>query len=77
MAESIITIPEPPSYEDPSHPWVFVFPTSVANRTILPREEEGHEMLPGYSCDINKLNFIHIKCEFSQPGIRSRDRSWR
>ncbi|KAI8067670.1 uncharacterized protein B0P05DRAFT_552489 [Gilbertella persicaria] len=84
IAESTITIPEeeeealpPPHYEDPSHPWVFNFPKSYANRVILPREEEGREVLPQYSCEIDKTLYIHVKCEFSQPNVKSKNRSWK
>lgn len=67
----------PPDYDDPSHPWIFKFPKSLSNRIIIPREEEGNEKLPDYDCSIDKMSYMHVKCEFSKPNVRSRNRSWK
>ncbi|KAI8646336.1 hypothetical protein BD408DRAFT_410578 [Parasitella parasitica] len=70
-------IDPPPCYDDPSHSWTFQFPKPLASRVIIPREEEGNEKLPEYECTINKTSYTRVKCEYSKPGIRSKDRSWR
>ncbi|KAL9537150.1 hypothetical protein MBANPS3_012033 [Mucor bainieri] len=67
----------PPDYDDPIHPWIFKFPKSLSNRTIIPREDEGNEKLPDYECSIDKMSYMHVKCEFSQPNVRSKNRSWK
>ncbi|OAD05356.1 hypothetical protein MUCCIDRAFT_162048 [Mucor lusitanicus CBS 277.49] len=67
----------PPDYDDPSHPWIFKFPKSLSNRIIIPREEEGNEKLPDYDCSIDKMSYMHVKCEFSKPNVRSKNRSWK
>lgn len=67
----------PPDYDDPSHPWTFKFPKSLSNRIIIPREEEGNEKLPDYECSIDKMSYMHVKCEFSKPNVRSKNRSWK
>lgn len=86
MEESsiIINIPHqeeqenvPPSYEDPSHPWMFQFPPSLKHRIVIPREEEGKEVLPDYECTVDRMMSMQVKCEFSSPGTKSKNRSWR
>ncbi|CAO3623179.1 unnamed protein product [Mucor fragilis] len=67
----------PPDYDDPSHPWIFKFPKSLSNRIVIPREEEGNEKLPDYKCSIDKMSYMHVKCEFSKPDVRSKNRSWK
>lgn len=67
----------PPCYDDESHPWTFRFPKSLSNRIILPREEEGKEVLPDYECTVQKNSYLKVKCEFSAPGIKSIIRSWK
>ncbi|EPB91087.1 hypothetical protein HMPREF1544_02156 [Mucor circinelloides 1006PhL] len=67
----------PPDYDDSSHPWTFRFPKSLSNRIIIPREEEGNEKLPDYECSIDKMSYMHVKCEFSKPNVRSKNRSWK
>ncbi|KAG8872452.1 hypothetical protein FRB97_007625 [Tulasnella sp. 331] len=42
-----------------------------------PREDEGKEKLPPYSCRIHFEASVHRKMEFSGPGILSRDRAWK
>ncbi|GAN06078.1 hypothetical protein MAM1_0111d05555 [Mucor ambiguus] len=67
----------PPDYDDPSHPWIFKFPKSLSDRVVTPREEEGSEKLPDYECSIDKMSYMHVKCEFSKPNVRSKNRSWK
>ncbi|CEG74096.1 hypothetical protein RMATCC62417_09362 [Rhizopus microsporus] len=67
----------PPSYDDKSHPWAFQFPKLMTSRVIHPREEEGREELPDYECTVEKLGSAYVKCEMTEPGVRSTNRSWR
>ncbi|GAA5806017.1 hypothetical protein EDC94DRAFT_622821 [Helicostylum pulchrum] len=68
---------QPPSYDDKSHPWTFQLPESLANRIVLPREEEGKELLPEYECTVEKIFYSKVKCELSKPLLRANSRSWR
>lgn len=44
---------------------------------ILPREEEGHEELPGYTCTIEKEALLAVKVECENPFERSSNRAWK
>lgn len=44
---------------------------------IFPREEEGKEELPGYSCTVFKMGYVYIKKEFDAPNCKSKYRNWR
>ncbi|KAL0143462.1 hypothetical protein V8B55DRAFT_1594339 [Mucor lusitanicus] len=44
---------------------------------IFPREEEGKEELPGYSCTVFKMGYVNIKKEFDAPNCKSKYRHWR
>ncbi|KAI8095687.1 hypothetical protein BDF21DRAFT_447881 [Thamnidium elegans] len=44
---------------------------------IFPREEEGKEELPGYSCTVYKMGYVNVKKELDSPDIKSRYRGWR
>ncbi|KAI8375526.1 hypothetical protein BD560DRAFT_367971 [Blakeslea trispora] len=44
---------------------------------IIPREEEGREELPGYSCSVFKMGYVHVKSELDAPNMRSKWRAWR
>ncbi|KAG2235281.1 hypothetical protein BDF21DRAFT_429252 [Thamnidium elegans] len=68
---------QPPSYDDKSHPWTFQLPKSLSNRIVLPREEEGKELLPDYECTVQKTFYSKVKCELSTPTLRANSRSWR
>lgn len=48
-----------------------------AVQEILPREEEGREGLPGYSCAIHIEGYMPRKLEFTAPGVQARDRAWK
>lgn len=61
---------EPPKYEDCVHPY-------LSKYMITPREEEGNEILPEYSCTIEKTSYLQVKCEYSLPNIKSPYRSWQ
>ncbi|CCO26905.1 putative protein YNL144C [Rhizoctonia solani AG-1 IB] len=56
-------IRHPPGYND-------LYPS-------VPREEEGEENLPGYSCGIHIEAMMPRKMEFSAPGVLAKDRSWK
>ncbi|KAG8732480.1 hypothetical protein FRC11_013345 [Ceratobasidium sp. 423] len=56
-------IRHPPNYND-------LYPS-------VPREEEGKEKLPGYSCGIHIEAMMPRKMEFSAPGVLAKDRSWK
>ncbi|KAG9124107.1 Serine/threonine-protein phosphatase pp1 [Ceratobasidium sp. 392] len=43
----------------------------------IPREEEGKEKLPSYSCGIHIEAMMPRKMEFSAPGVLSKDRAWK
>lgn len=44
---------------------------------IIPREEEGKEELPGYSCTVFKMGYVYVKKELDNPTTKSRYRAWR
>ncbi|KAI9313168.1 hypothetical protein BX666DRAFT_1980349 [Dichotomocladium elegans] len=44
---------------------------------VLPREEEGNEVLPPYECTVYKMGYLLAKCEMEGPGRMSHRRSWR
>lgn len=44
---------------------------------VYPREDEGNERLPNYSCAIHIEGYMLQKKEFVQPNIQARDRTWR
>ncbi|KAG8728592.1 hypothetical protein FRC11_010692 [Ceratobasidium sp. 423] len=56
-------IKNPPNYDD-------LYP-------LLPREEEGKEKLPGYSCGIHIEAIMRRKVEFTAPGVLAKDKSWK
>lgn len=56
-------IKHPPNYKD-------LFPS-------VPREEEGKEKLPTYSCGIHIEGMMPRKMEFSAPGVLAKDRGWK
>ncbi|QRV76231.1 Nascent polypeptide-associated complex subunit alpha [Ceratobasidium sp. AG-Ba] len=53
----------PPSYKE-------LYPS-------VPREEEGREKLPPYSCGIHIEAMMPRKMEFSAPGVLAKDRAWK
>ena len=46
-------------------------------QVVYPREEEGREGLPDYSCAIHFEGYMPRKMEFVQPGVQARDRAWK
>ncbi|GAA5943746.1 uncharacterized protein JCM15063_005823 [Sporobolomyces koalae] len=44
---------------------------------VQPREEEGREGLPQYTCAIHIEGFMPRKMEFTAPGVQAKDRAWK
>lgn len=57
----------PPDYTPPG-------PGSTIPR---PRDEEGQEKLPRYSCNVHIEGYLPRKTEFTSPGVQARDRAWK
>jgi hypothetical protein len=67
--QSMPSIAIPPPYSVPQRK----FP-SPSNARVKPRDEEGHEQLPGYSNEILLIAQITRKMVYTQPGVMSKDR---
>lgn len=61
----------PPAYEN-----AYNRPGQPA-QIVHPREEEGREGLPDYTCAIHIEGYMPRKMEFTAPGVQARDRTWR
>lgn len=61
----------PPTYDDDHPPSVF-----RRKFNIQPREDEGKEILPGYSSSINMQNVFCKKMELENAIHRAQDRNW-
>lgn len=46
-------------------------------QNVQPREEEGKEGLPQYTCSIHIEGFMPRKMEFTAPGTQAKDRAWK
>lgn len=44
---------------------------------IYPREEEGIEGLPDYTCSIHIETYMPRKLEFTAPSMQAKDRAWK
>ncbi|KAK4047729.1 hypothetical protein OIV83_005237 [Microbotryomycetes sp. JL201] len=66
-------------YELPTNPPAYhaVYSRSGQRQLVYPREEEGQEPLPDYTCAIHFEGYLPRKMEFTSPGTQARDRSWR
>ncbi|KAF6745378.1 hypothetical protein DFP72DRAFT_50834 [Ephemerocybe angulata] len=64
--------PPPPYPSFAPHPYGL-----HASLKILPREDEGREVLPGYSNAIFLKAIMPLKMEFSAPGVQAKDRKWK
>jgi hypothetical protein len=60
----------PPPDFDPA------FKTRTDRLKVLPRDEEGREALPMYSCSLARESVFDMKREFSSPFDRVSDRKW-
>ncbi|KAJ7090795.1 hypothetical protein B0H15DRAFT_906785, partial [Mycena belliarum] len=71
----------PPPYTLPLFPLSLVPPAPsahpLAQARIAPRDDEGREVLPGYSNAILLRGVMPRKMEFSAPGVQAKDRKWR
>lgn len=61
----------PPSY-DPGPP-----EARLPYSAVRPRDDEGAESLPGYSCDVHIEGWMPRKCEFTMMGVPSTSRAWK
>lgn len=60
----------------PAYHAVYKRPAGPA-QIVYPREEEGHEGLPGYTCAVHLEGYMPRKMEFTAPSVQARDRSWK
>ncbi|ORY92721.1 hypothetical protein BCR35DRAFT_6807 [Leucosporidium creatinivorum] len=44
---------------------------------VFPREEEGKEGLPDYTCAIHIEGYMPRKMEFTAPSVQAKDRAWK
>ena len=44
---------------------------------VYPREEEGVEGLPDYTCAIHFEGYLPRKMEFTAPSVQAKDRAWK
>lgn len=44
---------------------------------VFPREEEGAEGLPDYSCSIHIEAYMPRKMEFTAPSVQAKERAWK
>ena len=58
-------------------PYAVVHARPEGLQMIYPREEEGKEALPRYTCSVHIEGYLPRKMEFSSPGLQAKDRSWR
>ncbi|KAK4056863.1 hypothetical protein OIO90_002113 [Microbotryomycetes sp. JL221] len=66
-------------YELPTAPpeYSAVYSRSGQQQLVFPREEEGAECLPSYTCAIHFEGYLPRKMEFTSPGVQAKDRSWK
>ncbi|KAI9256823.1 hypothetical protein EDC94DRAFT_661528 [Helicostylum pulchrum] len=67
----------PPDYSTSSLSSIYGRRLDKCRSMIFPREEEGKEELPGYSCTVYKMGYVNVKKELDSPDIKSRYRGWR
>lgn len=44
---------------------------------VFPREEEGKEGLPDYTCFVHFEGYLPRKLEFTAPSVQAKDRGWK
>jgi hypothetical protein len=64
----------PPDYNSAS---IFGRRLDRSRSMIIPREEEGREELPDYTCTVFKMGYVYVKKELDAPNKKSRYRAWR
>lgn len=52
-------------------------PPGPGSNIPRPRDEEGKERLPQYSCSVHIEGYMPRKTEFTSPGVQARDRAWK
>lgn len=57
----------PPDYSLPVH----------GSGIPVPRDEEGKEGLPSYTCNVHIEGYLPRKMEFASPGVQAKDRAWK
>lgn len=66
----------PSTLDPPPYQQIYQTPGGV-QQVILPREEEGREGLPNYTCLVHLEGWMPRKMEFRSPGIQAKDRAWK
>ncbi|GAA5824161.1 hypothetical protein JCM11251_001547 [Rhodosporidiobolus azoricus] len=61
----------------PAYAHVYRRPGFAAPQIIEPRDDEGNEGLPGYTCSIHIEGYMPRKMEFTAPGVQAKDRAWK
>lgn len=54
-----------------------VYSRPGANQIVVPREDEGREKLPNYTCSVHIEGYYPRKVEFSSPNVQCKDRAWK
>jgi hypothetical protein len=54
-----------------------VYRRGRVRQVIMPREEEGLEPLPTYSCAVHIEGYMPRKMEFVAPGVQAANRAWK
>ncbi|KAK4703432.1 hypothetical protein P7C70_g2779, partial [Phenoliferia sp. Uapishka_3] len=62
----------PPAYHS-----VYIRPGLQAGQLVFPREEEGKEPLPDYTCAVHFEAYMPRKMEFTAPTVQAKDRAWK
>ncbi|KAL8292733.1 hypothetical protein RQP46_001345 [Phenoliferia psychrophenolica] len=62
----------PPAYHS-----VYIRPGLQAGQIVFPREEEGREPLPSYTCAVHYESYMPRKMEFVAPTVQAKDRAWK
>ncbi|KAI9750751.1 MAG: hypothetical protein M4579_006323 [Chaenotheca gracillima] len=71
-SSSDVDVPPPPTYDKA----ILNEKLPAARFRIFPREEEGRECLPEYSCSLNIESMFFRKMELDSPFDRCYDRAW-
>ncbi|KAI8991084.1 hypothetical protein BDF20DRAFT_809871, partial [Mycotypha africana] len=83
-----LSMPLPlPSYIVTPPPDYMMTPTALLGKKLdrcrsmlvasTPREEDGKEDLPDYSCTVYKMGYVYIKKEYDMPHVKAKWRRWR
>lgn len=58
-------------------PYAIIHRRPEGPQMIFPREDEGTERLPRYTCTVHIEGYLPRKMEFSSPGVQAKDRAWK